>query len=291
MEDLSIRRILNPVFIVSVLLLLLNDFYLKHAYPSLLTGKISDVCGLFAFPFFFSTLFPKAKMQIHIVTLVGFLIWKMPVADAFINLWNNYMPYSIGRVKDYTDYYALLVLPLSFHYKVRAVQMPYSAVRKSLAYILLCVSSFAFMATAGTHGNIKLYELPYAKGEVNVAIKAFFNQYPEFKVPHKYRMYTEHYGGSNESDDEWIREANADSVSFSFYFPDNDCVVWCGFVGMADDWYTPSCELGLLGYIVDPYNNKWKFDADISRAEKKKIKADFERHILSKVKAILEKGD
>ncbi len=35
--------LLHPFFIASVLLLLLNDFYLKYAYHNLLTGKLSDV--------------------------------------------------------------------------------------------------------------------------------------------------------------------------------------------------------------------------------------------------------
>jgi hypothetical protein len=42
--------IVHPLALVAVGLLLLNDHYLKHAFPGALTGKLSDVAGLAFFP-------------------------------------------------------------------------------------------------------------------------------------------------------------------------------------------------------------------------------------------------
>src|SRR5687768_980006 len=40
----------HPLTLVSVLVLVLNDHYLKAAFPSALTGKLSDFAGMFAAP-------------------------------------------------------------------------------------------------------------------------------------------------------------------------------------------------------------------------------------------------
>ena len=46
--------LLSLPFLGSLALLIVNDHYLKAAYPSALTGKLSDVAGLFAFVYFLS---------------------------------------------------------------------------------------------------------------------------------------------------------------------------------------------------------------------------------------------
>jgi hypothetical protein len=42
--------ILHPIAIASVAVLLINDHFLKAAYPGAITGKLSDVAGLVFFP-------------------------------------------------------------------------------------------------------------------------------------------------------------------------------------------------------------------------------------------------
>jgi hypothetical protein len=53
-------RLLNafrhPLVLISILLLLLNDHIFKASMPSALTGKLSDLAGLFFFPFLVGTL-------------------------------------------------------------------------------------------------------------------------------------------------------------------------------------------------------------------------------------------
>lgn len=61
MKKQELNRLANPIFIVSVVLLILNDFYLKATFGNIITGKLSDLAGLFAFPFFFKLLNTKTQ--------------------------------------------------------------------------------------------------------------------------------------------------------------------------------------------------------------------------------------
>lgn len=44
----------SPLYVLSIAVLVLNDLWLKYAWPGLVTGKLSDVAGLFAFAVFWS---------------------------------------------------------------------------------------------------------------------------------------------------------------------------------------------------------------------------------------------
>lgn len=109
--------ILNPVFILSLLLLLANDFFLKAQFHNALTGKISDIFGLIVFALFFTALFSKYKSAIFFSSAALFAVWKTPLADGFIETWNNSPLFDIQRTVDYTDIYCCLVLiPLYFYH-------------------------------------------------------------------------------------------------------------------------------------------------------------------------------
>jgi len=56
----SLRALGHPLSLASVALLVANDHLLKRAYPSVLTGKLSDFAGLFFFPFLLTALFGLA---------------------------------------------------------------------------------------------------------------------------------------------------------------------------------------------------------------------------------------
>lgn len=49
---LGLGYFIHPVPLAAVVLLAVNDHYLKESYPSFLTGKLSDVSGVFFFPLF-----------------------------------------------------------------------------------------------------------------------------------------------------------------------------------------------------------------------------------------------
>ena len=53
------KHLYRILFLVSIFLLLINDFYLKYEYHNYLTGKLSDFPGLFAFSIFFQLFIPE----------------------------------------------------------------------------------------------------------------------------------------------------------------------------------------------------------------------------------------
>lgn len=107
------NQILHPFFIVCLLILILNDFCFKPAFANELTGKLSDFAGLIVFPIFISFLIPAAKKWITIITGVLFIVWKTPLVTPLIDTFNQIFPFKIRRIIDYSDYWALLVLPVA----------------------------------------------------------------------------------------------------------------------------------------------------------------------------------
>ncbi len=168
-----------PLFIAAVTLLMLNDLYLKAACPGAVTGKLSDITGLFAFPFFFSLLLPRQKLPIYMATAAGFILWKLPAADAVIAVINDILPYSIGRVADYSDYWALLIIPFAYFYKPQQVLWDNKALQAGIA----AVTIFAFCATGGTHGFIKFYGYDVSKYQLQLYIDSVFAYYPDLSPP------------------------------------------------------------------------------------------------------------
>lgn len=131
-------------FLLCLGILLLNDFYLKEAFHNALTGKLSDFCGLYIFPIFWSAFFPNKKREIYVLTALLFVLWKSPFSQAFIDLFSSYI-YHISRVVDISDLWALWVLPFSYF------SYPNSGPRLSLnPYILAVVCFLSFCATSRT---------------------------------------------------------------------------------------------------------------------------------------------
>ena len=104
----KINRLAHPGFLVSLLILLLNDFILKTVFHNYLTGKLSDFAGLLAFPFFWSVLFPKRTKEIHIAVALFFIFWKSPFSEDFVDFFGFY------RVVDFSDFIALVSVFVSF---------------------------------------------------------------------------------------------------------------------------------------------------------------------------------
>ncbi|MFK7969064.1 MAG: hypothetical protein AB8F95_01795 [Bacteroidia bacterium] len=106
----------SPAFIIGLLLLLLNDFYLKTAVGNVLTGKLSDFAGMFIFPLFWYALFPKQKRLIFMVSGLFFIWWKSPFSQGLIDAWNGFGIYQIGRIVDASDLIALAIMPVGWRY-------------------------------------------------------------------------------------------------------------------------------------------------------------------------------
>ncbi len=158
-------------FILGLIVLLFNDFYLKYAFPSVLTGKLSDFAGLFIFPFFVSVFIPRPKV-IYIFTGMFFIFWKMELSQSFINYISQLTNLGFFRTVDPTDLIALTFLPISYKYlQSRKITTHQNSIVFS-TFISL-ISIFSFCATSLPRQvfkvNIKVdksFELPLSKENV-----------------------------------------------------------------------------------------------------------------------------
>lgn len=103
-------------FILSLFLLLLNDFYLKYEFHNFITGKLSDFACLFIFPYFISVFFSTRTKEIYIFTVVFFIFWKLEISEQFIKYISHITDFAFHRTVDLTDLIALSILPISYHY-------------------------------------------------------------------------------------------------------------------------------------------------------------------------------
>lgn len=142
--------LLNYLFLVGLLLLVLNDHFLKYEYGNWLTGKLSDFAGLLILPFFLAFIFPKKAKYMTILSGIFFVFWKSPLSESAIQFYNYFAMIPIIRVVDYTDLIALSVLPLAHRFLLHAehfnkIIIPRFRFSSSLIFIFTC---FAFMATS-----------------------------------------------------------------------------------------------------------------------------------------------
>lgn len=148
------KVLLSPLFLIGLIILLINDFFLKSYFHNYLTGKLSDFAGLFVFALFWSALFPRSKAVIFSCIVVFFSFWKSPLASGFIDWWNSIGIFTIARTVDYTDLSAFVVLPAAWIYgeNCRAFRVPVFSQNYALTVIAL-VSVFAFTATSQPEPN------------------------------------------------------------------------------------------------------------------------------------------
>lgn len=146
MKTINLNLLNRKYFILALVILLANDFYLKAIYSNWLTGKLSDFAGLFIFPYFFSVFLKGKSRLIYILTTVGFVYWKSPYSQFFIDFVNNYLPIHINRVVDFSDLISLLILPFSYFYlnQKNDCKTSFNILK---AIIIGLTSLFAFSAT------------------------------------------------------------------------------------------------------------------------------------------------
>lgn len=142
--------ILHPIFIICLLTLIINDFYFKASFGNVLTGKLSDFAGLIVFPIFIAYLFPTTKKWISVLIGILFVLWKTPLSSPFIEIFNQTFPVQIQRIVDYSDYWALLGLPIA-HLLLnenKDISIKPSKVLQIGKFVILSLSFFAICATS-----------------------------------------------------------------------------------------------------------------------------------------------
>lgn len=138
----------DKYFILGLFCLLMNDLLLKYTFGGFITGKLSDMAGLFIFPFFWSSFFARHKLKIYLLTALIFLFWKIPLSTSLIHWMNHALGTGFGRVVDYTDLAALLILPFSYLYFTSRLATSHNIGNSSAISILIVVITFfAFAAT------------------------------------------------------------------------------------------------------------------------------------------------
>ena len=175
----------SDLFLVCLFTLVINDFILKFNFPGVVTGKLSDFSGLFVFPFFFSVLLPNWRKTIYLLSGFLFILWKMPISDSLINVFNTLDIFFIKRVADVTDLISLVILPISLAYFNREYLKP-KRISKLQVYFFSTFSLFAFTATTIGQKEFKkeleinkTYNLPLNK---ETFLKDYTSQSRGFKL-------------------------------------------------------------------------------------------------------------
>lgn len=139
------KHLYRTLFLVSIFLLLINDLYLKYEYHNYLTGKLSDFAGLFAFPYFFSCLYPKKIKPIYILSGILFVFWKSEFSQPILDFAHSF-GIGINRTVDYSDLISLLILPISYRYWKTSFN---SVLKPKMIFkpIIIGICSFSFLAT------------------------------------------------------------------------------------------------------------------------------------------------
>ena len=135
-------------FLLGLALLVVNDHVLKQAFPGPVTGKLSDVAGLFVFPLFLATVWPRQARRVYRLTVLGFIWWNSVASQGFIDgvgAWGIYL----HRTIDPTDHLTLLVLWPSYRYFQLLSNLPPTEIFSRRVNLgLVMVSVVAFVATS-----------------------------------------------------------------------------------------------------------------------------------------------
>jgi hypothetical protein len=134
-------------FFVSLAILLINDYYLKATYSNWLTGKLSDFAGIFLVSLVLFALMPSRIRVCGCIVTTLFALWKSPVVEPFVDFVRASGITNFGRVVDYTDLIALIMVPLAAF--VSKTWKPAKPIRPRLqsAFALPAITLFVFAVT------------------------------------------------------------------------------------------------------------------------------------------------
>lgn len=145
-----VRAATSWPFVIALAVLLANDLYLKAAFPSWLTGKLSDLSGIFFVSLALFSVFPRATHAVAGALVLGFAFWKSPLSQPLIDAVNSLGLARFGRVVDYGDLIALILLPLACRISrdLDRYQVTGPALRKALCLPIFAVTLLAVMGTS-----------------------------------------------------------------------------------------------------------------------------------------------
>ena len=155
----------HPLVLISILVLLLNDHLFKAVMASQFTGKLSDLTGLFFFPFLLGTvlqslakiIWPMRRFHSRLALVVSFVLSAavftgikiFPAANNFMEgLLSNLFQIPVYIALDPTDLAAFVVFIPAWMLWLRIEQGPQPAAPGKLAYAMLGLSALACVATS-----------------------------------------------------------------------------------------------------------------------------------------------
>src|ERR1700741_2447615 len=142
------RYLLNPVFLLSLGILLANDLFLKAHLHNWLTGKLSDVSGMTVLVLFICSFTGEnVKAAVYTSSCLFFIFWKSVYSQPLIDAWNSTVPdFFLNRTVDQSDLFCCLILLPVFYYEPKE---PGAVLKKKfLVYPLLCITVTAICATS-----------------------------------------------------------------------------------------------------------------------------------------------
>jgi len=151
------KYLLSPIFIISLSLLLLNDLLFKDIYHNGVTGKLSDFSGVIVLILFLHFITNHRKWLNSLIVAAFFIFWKSPISDSFIEAFNSFSPFRIGRIVDYWDLLALLSLPLLG--KISFSERSFSG-NRTIVPLLSLLTVFALTSTSRYRDHMTGWEYP-----------------------------------------------------------------------------------------------------------------------------------
>lgn len=151
--------LLSWPFVLALITLLINDHYTKAAHPGFVSGKLSDVAGIFGVGLLAFAARPGRPLLVAAVLFASFLWWKSPASQPFIDAVLSLGYTRIGRTIDYTDLGAFIVLPAARRAAGRLahLQMIDARFRRAMTIPVLVTSALAVAATSPPE-NVTLRE-------------------------------------------------------------------------------------------------------------------------------------
>ncbi|TDX87191.1 hypothetical protein [Epilithonimonas xixisoli] len=141
----------NIIFILSLIILFLNDHFLKLHFHNWFTGKLSDVAGIVLLPFLLTYFFPKLQQNSVYITALFFTFWKSPYSEKFIEIYNVISPISIHRVVDYTDLIVLFFLVIPYCFFRNQDKINSVVINRLSPVFLVFPSVLVLMSTSPSH--------------------------------------------------------------------------------------------------------------------------------------------
>jgi hypothetical protein len=157
--------LLNFVFVICVLVLCLNDHYLKFFYSNELTGKLSDAAGIILLPLLVAFVFPRVKLYAIWLSALVFAFWKSDYSQGLLDFYNSFSFIQTSRVVDYTDLYVLFFLPIPHFIIKRIDDLDWMKIHRVNPIVVLLPTIFILMSTSPprrfyyerSNGNLKCY--------------------------------------------------------------------------------------------------------------------------------------